>query len=265
MALIAGCHTGKHPAAPLPGHGGSREMQARLPHMQQPLRVKREDVKRKKNQRCEPGSLRRCVIHASGIPAVSRESPGKATPSDCPRRCLAQKLCHKRKKRQTCIRENAFVAGSSSWSKYRRRVSVSLWLRTHRMGETLQCTTNAGVAVISTKKYVNYHRKWSKSPCVHINFRHKCRYFASRIAESSLKKYLPLYNLTNRLNTKQMQQIVVNRLTLQQLWKISRQWTNPPSITHHTVISRWFFLQRNRTKSTIVASKSHCSAEVTRK
>lgn len=90
MALITGCNTGKHPAAPLPGHEAARTACGRGRRRRSPAHA----TAPASHSGCKiiyiytyirkPVSLRRCVIYMRGIPAVRYESPGKATPSDCP-------------------------------------------------------------------------------------------------------------------------------------------------------------------------------------
>lgn len=53
--------------------------------------------------------------------------------------CVYRKKQNKKQTRN----KNSHCSGIKLWSKYRCRVNVSLWPRTHRMGDTLQCTTNA--------------------------------------------------------------------------------------------------------------------------
>lgn len=73
------------------------------------------------------------------------------------------------------MQQNSLCSGIKLWSKYRCRVTVSLWPRTHMMGDTLQCTTNADAEEqLENALWSNAAENEGTFPCTDINLKHKC-------------------------------------------------------------------------------------------
>lgn len=104
---------------------------------------------------------------------------GKPTRSDWMTATEQRKLCIYRRNYNKYATSKK-RSGIKLWSKYRCRVTVSLWLRTHRMGDTLQCTTKADADIQSQHENEKCttdqcYRKQRKTALQnYISFKSKC-------------------------------------------------------------------------------------------
>lgn len=157
MALITGCNTGKHPAAPLPDTKACHRCRRGCSHAAASapcvLRIDTNAVQTWTVSRSRydldvwfPNPI------TSGIPVVWREPPGETARKGWLAVTEHRKLLYSPGK-ITNMQQKSHCSGIKLWSKYRRRVTVSLWPRTHRMGDTLQCTANADAEEEQSRHY----------------------------------------------------------------------------------------------------------------